>query len=326
MKPRLEGLATQAAAAREAAVAQARLEVLRGSIVWEEWREARDAHRKASGQKQSLEKRLEEAVAQAEKAETEFRAGRAEMESAQDRRLARQQSLGALRLELSTAEHTLAMTRQNLANLGETATAVESELRELDNRAEAAAAVAAQLERELGSAEAALAAVPDDPFAPALPDPEAARKAIAAAEHARREVAQAVSAVAAIRTRRQFLEETADGCGRRSCRRRRSFPISKPWLSISPKERLGRPPPPAELVRIRAEQEGLEALWPSPAPGQVRSATSSGPIPATRLPCRRCSDTWSRLGSHRTRRLPAALWKGPKRSGPSSFQAVGQIP
>src|ERR1700731_2667113 len=41
IEPRLDVLRTQAATAREAAEAAARLELLRGSIVWEEWRDAR---------------------------------------------------------------------------------------------------------------------------------------------------------------------------------------------------------------------------------------------------------------------------------------------
>src|SRR4029077_21285013 len=97
--PRLETLKVQAAAAREAAEATARLELLRGSIVWEEWREARDAHRRASSQAQGLERKLIEAREQARIAEEEFQAGRAAMQAAQDRRLARQRTLGQLRLQ-----------------------------------------------------------------------------------------------------------------------------------------------------------------------------------------------------------------------------------
>jgi chromosome segregation protein len=61
IEPRLEVLRVQAAAAQEAAEAAARLELLRGSIVWEEWREARDSHRRAASQVQGLERRLVEA-------------------------------------------------------------------------------------------------------------------------------------------------------------------------------------------------------------------------------------------------------------------------
>ncbi len=277
--PRLESLAGQATAARESAMAQARLEVLRGSIVWEEWREARDAHRKAVAQKQSLEKRLEEALVQSEKAEADFQAGRAEMESAQDRRLARQQHLGGLRLELSTAEHALALAKQAVANLGETAAALETELREHDTRKETAGAVAAQLEREVASAEAALAAVPSDPDTPVRPDPEAARKAAAAAEHARREVAQAASAVAGIRTRRQFLEETAGRLQAQVLPAEEKLPGVEA-RAIQLTEGAARAASAAgELVRIRAELDGLEALWPSPSPGQVRVGDVVRPDP-----------------------------------------------
>src|SRR5690242_13650811 len=58
IEPRLEVLREQAAKAREVADAMSRLEVLRGSMMWEEWREARDAHRRAASQAQSLERRL----------------------------------------------------------------------------------------------------------------------------------------------------------------------------------------------------------------------------------------------------------------------------
>jgi chromosome segregation protein len=279
LKPRLEGLATQAAAARGAAVAEARLEVLRGSIVWEEWREARDAHRKAAAQRQSLERRLEEALVHAEQAEVEFRTGRAEMESAQNRRLARQQHLGGLRLELSTAEHALALAEQNLANLGAIAAALQAELRELDARSATAAAVAAQLDREVGRAEAELAAVPSDPDPPIAPDPEAARKAAQAAEHARREVAQAVSAIAGIRTRRQFLEETAGRLQAQVLPAEERLPDLEA-RSLQLTEGAARAASVAgELVRIRAELEGLEALWPSPAPSQVRVGDVLRPDP-----------------------------------------------
>src|SRR5205807_1603040 len=76
LAPRLDELRVQAAAAREASEATARLELLRGSIVWEEWREARDAHRRASTQAQGLERKLIEAREQARIAEDEFQAGR----------------------------------------------------------------------------------------------------------------------------------------------------------------------------------------------------------------------------------------------------------
>src|SRR4029077_12292327 len=77
IEPRLEVARAQAAAAREGAEAAARLELLRGSIVWEEWREARDAYRKAIGQAQSLGRKLVEGRRAARAAESQVPAGRA---------------------------------------------------------------------------------------------------------------------------------------------------------------------------------------------------------------------------------------------------------
>jgi chromosome segregation protein len=149
LAPRLEALRGQAVAAREAAEATARLELLRGSIVWEEWREARDAHRKASSQVQSLERRLIEAREQSRITEEEFQAGRAAMQAAQDRRLARQRTLGQLRLQQSEADHRLQLAEERLDNrqsVAETARRAEAE-----NKAvlDAAADLHVQLTKEL---------------------------------------------------------------------------------------------------------------------------------------------------------------------------------
>src|SRR5437660_488531 len=147
--PRLGGLRARAAAAHEAAEAGARLEVVRGSIVWEEWREARDAHRRASSQAQGLERRLIEAREQARVSEEEFRSGREAAQAAQDLRLARQRSLGQLRLLLSEAEHRMQLAQERIENrrtVAETARHAEAE-----NKAvlDAAADLHAQLAREL---------------------------------------------------------------------------------------------------------------------------------------------------------------------------------
>src|SRR5579859_676139 len=72
IEPRLESVRAQAHSAREAAEARARLEVLQGSIAWEEWRQTRDGHRRSETQLHSLQRRLEEARAAAEGAEGEF--------------------------------------------------------------------------------------------------------------------------------------------------------------------------------------------------------------------------------------------------------------
>jgi chromosome segregation protein len=147
--PRLDALRVQAAAAREAAEASARLEVLRGSIIWEEWREARDGHRRASSQQQALERRLIEAREQARIAEEEFQSGRTAMQAAQDRRLARQRTLGQVRLQVSDAEHRVQLAEERVEN--RRAVLDSAQRAEAENKAvlEAAADLHAQLAKEL---------------------------------------------------------------------------------------------------------------------------------------------------------------------------------
>src|SRR5258708_25826710 len=84
IQPRLEVLRGKGATAREAADVSGRLEMLRGSMLWEEWREVRDSHRKAASQAQALDRRLAEAREAAAVAEREFQAGRSEGQAAQD--------------------------------------------------------------------------------------------------------------------------------------------------------------------------------------------------------------------------------------------------
>jgi chromosome segregation protein len=151
LAPRLEALRAQAAAAREAAEAGARLELLRGSIVWEEWREARDAHRRASSQAQALERRLIEAREQARVAEEEFTVGRAAMQAAQDLRLTRQRTLGQVRLQLSDADHRLQLAEERAEN--RRVVAESARRSEAENRAalDAAEAIRTQLAGELAT-------------------------------------------------------------------------------------------------------------------------------------------------------------------------------
>src|SRR5207302_1384257 len=177
LRPRLEGLQVQAEAAREAAAAQSRLEVLKGSIVWEEWREARDAHRRASTQRQSLERRLDEARAQAAEAESAFQAG---------------------------------------------------------------------------------------------PDPAGAHQVAQRAEQARRVAVQAASALAAIRTRRQFLEESVARLEAQVLPAESSLPEAELRSRETAVGAARAASAAAELVRLGAELEGLEAIWPAPGPGQQR--------------------------------------------------------
>ncbi|HEY0830135.1 MAG TPA: AAA family ATPase [Candidatus Dormibacteraeota bacterium] len=178
LAPRLDGLRAQAGAAREATEAAARLEVLRGSIVWEEWREARDAHRRASSQAQTLERRLIEAREQARIAEDEFRTGREAAQAAQDRRLARQRTLGQLRLQQSEAEHRLQLAQERLEN--RRAVADSARGAEAENKAvlDAAADLHSQLARELAVESRPVETVAESELA------EAERRAKAAEEAA----------------------------------------------------------------------------------------------------------------------------------------------
>src|SRR5207302_2684039 len=134
IEPRLEAVRTQAAIAREAAEARRRLELLRGSIAWEEWREARDAHRRASSQVQSLERKLDEAQEAAGLAEAELRSSKAELETAQNRRLQRQRAIGVNRLAVERAQHELALAETRRGSQPARAEAARSEEVELQAR------------------------------------------------------------------------------------------------------------------------------------------------------------------------------------------------
>ena len=261
LAPRLETLRAQAAAAREAAEATARLELLRGSIVWEEWREARDAHRKASSQAQSLERRLIEAREQARLAEDEFQTGRAAMQAAQDRRLARQRTLGQLRLQLSDAEHRQQLAAERVEN--RRAMADEARRSEAEGRAllEAAGALRSQLAAELAAAEKTIASPGDDPPAPAEPDPTPAREARRAAEAVRRSAVVAASTLAGVRTRREFLEDQLASATRAAEATGRVAQAEMALQQAAGRSRAADRAGTA-LARLRAELDGIEALRP----------------------------------------------------------------
>ena len=267
--PRLEVLRVQAAAAREASEAAARLELLRGSIVWEEWREAKDAQRRATSQVQGLERRLVEARELAQSAEAEFQSWRTEIQAAQDRRLARQRNLGRLRLEVAEAEHALRLTEERAHNTVALAEAARRE--EADNQSLSAAAEAlrGQLTIELDQAREALESVPEAPALPEAPDASEAQRARRGADQARREAAAAASSVAALRTRREFLEEQAT--------RLDSITEAAKLLpgAEALHQRVKREAAEAEsavvmMARLRSELEGLDSLRPEPARGLQR--------------------------------------------------------
>jgi chromosome segregation protein len=265
LAPRLEALRAQAAAAREAAEANARLELLRGSIVWEEWREARDSHRRASSQAQALERRLIEAREQAGIAEEEFQAGRVAMQSAQDRRVARQSTLGTLRLELSEAEHRLQLAEERAANRQAAAEAARRLEAEGKTQAEAAQALRRQLTGEVGEAEAALAAV-NAPSDSPEPDTDSAQEARRSAEHARRAASAAASSLAALRTRREFLEEQATQL-ERAASAAQLIPAAEAVVAEGQAEVQSASEAAQLTARLRAELEGIDSLRPGSASG-----------------------------------------------------------
>ena len=269
IEPRLEVLRVQAASAREAAEAAARLELLRGSIVWEEWRDARDSHRKATSQVQSLERRLVEARELAQSAESEFQTWRTEIQAAQDRRLARQRNLGRLRLEVAEAEHSLRLTEERTQNTVALADAARRE--EADNRslATAAEALRGQLSTDLEQARQALEGVPEAAPVPEAADPAEVQRARRAAEHARRSAGAASSTLAALRTRRELLEEQA---ARLDAMKEgaKLIPEAEAALERAREEAAEAESAALTAARVRSELEGLDALRREPGPGLRR--------------------------------------------------------
>ena len=262
LAPRLEVLRVQASAAQEAAEAGARLELLRGSIVWEEWREARDAHRRASAQAQNLERRLIEAREQAKIAEDAFQVGRTAMQSAQDQRLSRQRTLGQLRLQLSEADHRSQLAAERAEN--RRAVAEEARRSETESRAllEAASALRSQLADELAQAERSIAAPAEVGSPPAEPDPAPSRDARRAADEARRAAAVAASSLASARTRREFLEEQLARAAKAATA---AGLVTAAEAALEQAEGRARTAEKAAagLARARAELEGIEALRPA---------------------------------------------------------------
>src|SRR5205823_285136 len=259
--PRLEALRAQAAAAREAAEAGARLELLRGSIVWEEWREARDAHRRASTQAQGLERKLIEAREQARIAEDEFQSGRTAMQSAQDQRLARQRTLGQVRLQLSEAEHRLQLAEERLENRR----AVAAEARRSDTEArallDAAVALRPQLTNELAEAEKATDPAAEIPLAPDDPDNAPAYEAQRNAEQARRAAAVTASSLAGLRTRREFLEEQSAQVARATAAAS-TLALAETSVAHALERAKKAEQATVALARLSAELEGIDSLRP----------------------------------------------------------------
>lgn len=270
IEPRLEVLRAQAAAAREVAEVAARLDLLRGSIVWEEWREVRAAHRRAASQVQTLERKLAEARGLADSAEAEFQSWRAEVQAAQDRRLSRQRTLGRLRLELAAAEHSRQLAQERSHSSIALAEVARRELAGSERQEHAAEALGGQLAAEMARARSALEVAPAEP-GPPPPAEDAAdlSRAHREAEQARRALAAATSILAGLRTRREFLEDQVTRMDRLAAAAQR-IPAAEAELAGAKRAAEAAEAAAVSIARLRSELEGLDALHPAFTPGLER--------------------------------------------------------
>lgn len=264
IEPRLEAVRAQAEVAREADQARKRLELLRGSIAWEEWREARDAHRRATSQLLALEKRLAEARVTAEGAENEYQHCRLELQAAQDRRLQRQQTMGARRLEVSQAEHEVAMGEERVRSQAVLLEAARAQHADLASRLASATELRDHLAGELAEAERQLASIPDPPPPPPAGDAEQARQAADAAEKSRKTLVAAEGALASARDRVRFQEETLERLERQVVPAEAELPRAQTAAATAAATAREASEAASRLARHRAELEGLLSLWPKP--------------------------------------------------------------
>jgi chromosome segregation protein len=270
IEPRLESVRVQAEVAREAETARRRLELLRGSIAWEEWREARDAHKRATAQLTSLERRLAEARLAAEGAENAYQHCRLELQAAQDRRLQRQQAVGARRLEVSRAEGDLALAEERGRGQAAMAEAARTEQAELATRLEAAGRLRAEVAGQVTEAEAELARVPEPPPRPPAGDAQQARDAAAAADRARKAVQAAEANLASIRGRLRFQEESLGRLEKQVLPAEAGLPEAEEAAAAASARSRQASEAASRLARLRAELEGLQSLWPRPKGHQLR--------------------------------------------------------
>ena len=270
IEPRLESVRVQAEVAHEADVARKRLELLKGSIAWEEWREARDAHKRAMSQLLALERRLAEARVAAEAAEHEYQRCRMELQTAHDRRLQRQQIVGARRLELSRAESELALAEERGRSHMALAEAARAEQVELTARIEAAGRLSAELDAQLVEAEAELARVPEPPPRPPAGDVQEAREAAQAADRARKAAVAAEANLASIRGRLRFQEESLARLERQVVPAESELPAAEAAAGEAAARAREANDAASRLARLRAELEGLQSLWPRPRGHQLR--------------------------------------------------------
>lgn len=264
IEPRLEAVRAQAEVAREADQARRRLELLRGSIAWEEWREARAAHKRATSQQLALEKRIAEARVEAEAAEHEYQRCRLQLQAAQDRRLQRQQAVGARRLDLSQAEHELALAEERVRSQTALAEAAQAEHADLAARLASIAELHEQLATELTDAQTQLASVPEPAPPPPAGDTERARETAQVAERARKAVMAAEATLASVRGRLRFQGESSARLERQVLPAEAALPNAEASAREAAAQAREASEAASRLARLRAELEGLQSLWPKP--------------------------------------------------------------
>ena len=264
IEPRLEALRAQAEVAREADQARKRLELLRGSIAWEEWREARDAHRRSTSQLLALERRLADARIAAEGAENEYHHCRLELQAAQDRRLRRQQTVGARRLEASQAEHELALAEERVQNQAALLEVARAEQADLASRIASATELRDQLAAELTEAETQQASVAGPPPLPPAGDAEKALEAAEKAERARKLVVAAEASLASIRGGLRFQEESLSRLERQVVPAEAELAQAEAAAAAAAAMAREASEAASRLAQRRAELEGLQSLWPQP--------------------------------------------------------------
>ncbi|HZV51729.1 MAG TPA: AAA family ATPase [Candidatus Dormibacteraeota bacterium] len=264
IEPRLETVRAQAAAAREAEQIARRLDLLRGSIVWEEWREARDLHRREQAQVEGLGRRLDEARTAARAAEEAYARCQQELQAMQDRRLQRQRRLSAGRLELQRAEHELAMAEERARSQAALAEAARTEHAEIAERLAALAARREEIARALVDAEQRLSEVPPPPPPPPPVDARRARETAEAVEQARRRLMACESQLAQVRSRVRFQEESLARLEASVLPAERELPAAREAAEAAQDRAREAAEAASRLARLRAELEGLESLWPAP--------------------------------------------------------------
>ncbi len=267
LEPRLVTLRAQAAQWVEADQARRRLEMLRGSIAWEEWREVRDRQRRARSQVDALTRRLAEARAASTAADAWWEERKRTVEKAQRRRLARQQALSATRLAVSEAEHALQMASERVRSRRELAADARDEHDDLSRRLISLAERDAALTAAVADAEMALHAVPQPPPPPEAGNAERARVAARAAQAARHEAERAQRDLAVARAERTAQRGVVDRLRNQVEPAERALPELETKAGAARRAEREATDAAAEAARLRAELQGLEALRSAPRDG-----------------------------------------------------------